>query len=115
MFPHVPARHERHMGGKDEDWRTIRTDDKTFGEKNWPLTTPKFANDRGLGLADMARAIAEQRPHRANGDIALHVLAVMAGISRGGDRRPAGGNLAGLRAAQSPGEPDAKALLKLEY
>ena len=28
----------------------------------------------------MARAIIDQRPHRANGEIALHVLAVMAGI-----------------------------------
>jgi len=65
---------------KDRDWRTIRTDDKTFGAKNWPVADPKFANYRGLGLADMARAIIDQRPHRANGDIALHVLAVMAGI-----------------------------------
>jgi predicted dehydrogenase len=65
---------------KDQDWRTIRTDDKTFGVKNWPVAAPKFANNRGLGLADMARAIIDQRPHRANGEIALHVLAVMAGI-----------------------------------
>jgi predicted dehydrogenase len=102
------------IAGKDEDWRTIRTDDKTFGEKNWPLTAPKFANDRGLGLADMARAIAEQRPHRTNGDIALHVLAVMAGILEAATE--------GRRAAISPacerpsplGETDAKALLRLE-
>jgi predicted dehydrogenase len=68
------------IAGKDQDWRTIRTDDKTFGLKNWPATAPKFANDRGLGLADMARAIVDGRAHRANGEIALHVLAVMAGI-----------------------------------
>jgi predicted dehydrogenase len=68
------------IAGKDEDWRTIHTDSKTFGKKNWPATGPKFANDRGLGLADMARAIIDGRPHRASGDIALHVLAVMAGI-----------------------------------
>lgn len=68
------------VAGKDQDWRTIRTDDKTFGVKNWPVAAPKFANNRGLGLADMARAIIDQRPHRANGEIALHVLAVMAGI-----------------------------------
>lgn len=65
---------------KDEDWQTIHTSDKTFGAKNWPMAAPKFANNRGLGLADMARAIADQRPHRANGDVALHVLAVMAAI-----------------------------------
>ena len=68
------------IAGKGEDWRTIRTDDKTFGARNWPKAAPKFANDRGLGLAEMARAIVEKRPHRANGSIALHVLAVMAGI-----------------------------------
>ena len=38
------------------------------------------ANYRGLGLADMARGIADRRPHRANGDLGLHVLAVMEGI-----------------------------------
>jgi predicted dehydrogenase len=68
------------IADKDQDWRTVRTDDKIFGVKNWPATAPKFANNRGLGLADMARAIIDQRPHRANGEIALHVLAVMAGI-----------------------------------
>lgn len=34
-------------------------------------------NYRGLGLADMAAAIAEGRPHRANGALGLHVLEVM--------------------------------------
>ncbi|RYH11567.1 Gfo/Idh/MocA family protein [Tropicimonas sp. IMCC6043] len=34
-------------------------------------------NYRGLGLADMAAAIVEGRPHRANGALALHVLEVM--------------------------------------
>ncbi|HVO43883.1 MAG TPA: Gfo/Idh/MocA family oxidoreductase [Aggregatilineales bacterium] len=32
---------------------------------------------RGIGLADMAYAIQEQRPHRASGDLAFHVLEVM--------------------------------------
>ena len=35
------------------------------------------ADHRGVGLADMARAIRSGRPHRANGDLALHVLEVM--------------------------------------
>jgi predicted dehydrogenase len=68
------------IAGKDEDWRTISTVAKTFGKNNWPATGPKFANDRGLGLADMARAIVDGRPHRASGDLALHALAVMQGI-----------------------------------
>jgi predicted dehydrogenase len=39
------------------------------------------ANHRILGLADMAHAIAYNRPHRANLDLALHVLEVMEAIS----------------------------------
>ena len=35
------------------------------------------ANYRSLGVADMAYAILNDRPHRCNGDLALHVLEVM--------------------------------------
>ena len=35
------------------------------------------ANYRSLGVADMACAILDNRPHRASGDLALHVLEVM--------------------------------------
>ncbi len=102
------------IAGQNEEWRTIHTDDKTFGVKNWPKAAPKFANDRGLGLADMARAIVDNRPHRASGAIGLHVLAVMAGILEAATE--------GRRAAISPacerpsalGETDAKGLLKSE-
>ena len=38
------------------------------------------ANYRCLGLAEMARAIAESRPHRASIGLALHTLSVMDGI-----------------------------------
>jgi len=34
-------------------------------------------NYRSLGVADMAHAILANRPHRASGDLALHVLEVM--------------------------------------
>jgi predicted dehydrogenase len=37
---------------------------------------------RGYGLADMARAIETDRPHRASGDLALHVLDVMESVLR---------------------------------
>lgn len=43
-----------------------------------PVTLPYGdTNYRGLGLADMAHAILTNRPHRASGDLALHVLEVM--------------------------------------
>jgi hypothetical protein len=34
-------------------------------------------NYRSLGVADMAQGIIDNRPHRANGDLALHVLEAM--------------------------------------
>lgn len=41
-------------------------------------TEHKFTpNQRGLGVIDLALAIQEGRPHRASGDLALHVLEAM--------------------------------------
>ena len=37
-------------------------------------------NGRGLGLADLAVAIAESRPHVASGAIALHVVEIMSAV-----------------------------------
>lgn len=52
--------------GREEAWTAI------------PVTQPYAdGNYRSLGVADMAMAILENRPHRANGDLALHVLEVM--------------------------------------
>ena len=52
--------------GRDEDWVKV------------PVTQPYAdGNYRSLGVADMAQAILDNRPHRANGDLALHVLEVM--------------------------------------
>ena len=43
-----------------------------------PVTLPYAdGNYRSLGVADMAHAILANRPHRASGDLALHVLEVM--------------------------------------
>ncbi|MEX6508400.1 Gfo/Idh/MocA family protein [Jiella sp. M17.18] len=62
------------------DWTKTNVADRVLGAANWPPERREHANYRGAGLAEMARAIGEGRPHRANGDVALHVLAVMAGI-----------------------------------
>jgi predicted dehydrogenase len=56
---------------------------KRFRESEWspiPLLKKYPENSRGLGLTDMAEAIAEGRPHRASGELAYHVLEVMHGI-----------------------------------
>lgn len=51
------------------------------GPEGWRAQPPTHAHgdgdQRGLGLADMAEAIARDRPHRAHGDLALHVLDVI--------------------------------------
>lgn len=62
------------------DWAPIATGARAFGKPNWPLDAPRVANYRGLGLADMARGIVDDRPHRANGEVGLHVLAIMEAI-----------------------------------
>ncbi|MGL3607165.1 Gfo/Idh/MocA family protein [Rhizobium sp. G187] len=52
-----------------------------------PVTLPYAeGNWRSLGVADMAFAIANNRPHRANGDLALHVLEVMEAFQTASDR-----------------------------
>jgi predicted dehydrogenase len=45
-----------------------------------PVTRPYTENSRGLGLADMAEGIRSGRPHRANGELAYHVLDIMHAI-----------------------------------
>ncbi|GAB3228456.1 Gfo/Idh/MocA family oxidoreductase [Kineococcus gypseus] len=42
---------------------------------------------RGYGLADLALAAREGRPHRANDEVALHVLDVMESVQRAADTR----------------------------
>jgi len=44
-----------------------------------------LANYRTAGLADMAQAIVENRPHRCSLDLALHVVDVMTGILASGE------------------------------
>ena len=67
-----------HFGGQIEklekggEWTKVDTD--------MPYDDGNF---RSIGLADMALAIRANRPHRANGDLALHVLEVMEAFGKG--------------------------------
>ncbi len=54
--------------GRNETWEEV------------PLSHGYTENMRGLGVADMAAALASGRPHRANGDLAYHVLDVMCAV-----------------------------------
>jgi predicted dehydrogenase len=55
----------RVKSAKDEKWRRV------------PLTHGHTVESRGLGVSDMVAAIRENRPHRANGEMAFHVLDLM--------------------------------------
>jgi predicted dehydrogenase len=68
------------LGSDQVDWLIDKTDEKPFGGINYPLGNPVVANYRSLGLAEMANAIVEGRPHRCSGRFALHALAVMLGV-----------------------------------
>ena len=57
----------------DNDWKTA------------PLSHCYADQSRGLGLAEMATAIQENRAHRANGELAYHVLDVMQAFIDGGE------------------------------
>ena len=52
-----------------------------IAEVKHPYDAVSFVeNDRGIGLVDMAEAVAQGRPNRANGDMALHMLEVSEAI-----------------------------------
>jgi predicted dehydrogenase len=63
-------------------WRGIP---RPVGLEHWallPVGSAYSENSRGLGLADMAYGIRRNRPHRASGDLAFHVLEVSLGLLR---------------------------------
>lgn len=66
----------------------LRIDHHPFGVTNMSDGQGQArANYRCAGLADMAQAITENRPHRCNAELALHVVDVMVSILRAGESR----------------------------
>ena len=62
----------------DGDLRVRRTD-----EQEWTVIGSRgAAAGRGSGVVDMVRAITDGRPHRASGEMALHVLEMMTAIEQ---------------------------------
>jgi predicted dehydrogenase len=59
-------------GLHDADWRELPVSGTTAG--------------RGIGVLDLARSIRAGTPHRASGELAFHVLELMAAISESGER-----------------------------
>ena len=56
-----------------------------FSVPNQQHADGMMANYRASGLADMALAILEDRPHRCSLELSLHVIDVMTGILRSGE------------------------------
>lgn len=57
---------------------------RTATDKSWqdlPLRFGHEGRNRGIGPADMAVSMTEELPHRANGEMALHVLEIMEAIN----------------------------------
>lgn len=63
------------FGGPVRVWRSA-----TNTWEDAPLVAGRTEQSRGLGVADMATAMRAGRPHRANGQMAYHVLDVMHAI-----------------------------------
>jgi predicted dehydrogenase len=59
--------------GRAEEWSEV------------PLAFDYGENSRGLGVADMAHALRSGRPHRANGEMAYHVLDIMCALHDSSD------------------------------
>jgi predicted dehydrogenase len=54
-----------------------------LGGDGWEAVKPAGASaGRGLGVLDMARALRAGEPHRASGEMALHILDIMVAIER---------------------------------
>lgn len=69
--------------GRDGKWATLDTSAYPFRTENW--TTRRgahVANYRLSGVIDMAMAIREGRPHRASGELALHVFEILDAFER---------------------------------
>ena len=64
--------------GPDGAWRDVDISAHPFGVANRELRNGTMQADyRMVGLVDMARAIQQDRPHRASGELALHALEVL--------------------------------------
>jgi predicted dehydrogenase len=64
-----------------------RSDDTDWSEVE--LNPGVSENGRGMGLADLALALAENRPHLASGVIALHVVDIMSAVLSAADGKRA--------------------------
>ncbi|KIC51444.1 Gfo/Idh/MocA family oxidoreductase [Tateyamaria sp. ANG-S1] len=98
--------------GKDGETRALETEKHPLGVPNQDNNGVAKANYRAAGLADMAAAMNEGRPHRCSLELALHAVDVMTSVLKAGET----GEMVTLSTTCTRPEPltedDAKALLK---
>lgn len=71
------------ISDKGGEWQDLAIDDLPFGVPNRELRSgAKVADYRIVGVLDMAAAIANGRPHRCDGALALHALEAMEALER---------------------------------
>ena len=71
------------LSKRGAEWEAIDISARPFGIANRTTRTgAQVADYRIVGVLDMAMAIRQGRPHRANGDLALHVLEVLDAFER---------------------------------
>lgn len=69
------------LSTQGEDWTDLPIDHFAFSQKNREARGGiPVADYRGIGVIDMVMAIRERREHRANGQLALHVLEILQGL-----------------------------------
>jgi hypothetical protein len=73
------------FAGKDGETQDVEPWDHPFGVPNQKNKNGKVANYRTAGLAEMAQAIVEERPHRCSIDLALHAVEVMTAAIKSGE------------------------------
>ena len=73
--------------GKDGEAQNIASYEHPFAVPNKDDNGQMLANYRVAGLADMAAAIAEDRPHRCSMELALHTVDVMTAVLASGEER----------------------------
>ena len=71
--------------GRDGRIEPLPEWDHPFGKVNQDQETGGRANYRTAGLADMAQAIVEGRPHRCSLELAIHTVDVMTSILKSGE------------------------------
>lgn len=76
---------EVHVGGRDGVMSVQDKSDHPFGIPNQDHKGGQISNYRTAGLAEMAQAIVEDRPHRCSLEMALHAVDAMTSILKSGE------------------------------